>query len=170
MYGHQIIMRSLSNATFKEIYPQIKPKVLIFNSCTLFVYCSSLIVAMCVSYPICILFMCDAKGGGRGSRLSITMTLSVGKFSLWKPPKLAYLSHLSISHRSLSFILLPQISTARSTIFRGGSTLRINICISEITVHKDSSKCHFFASHGSIATDLLLGNNQYTDILWKIAP
>ena len=54
------------------------------------------------------------------------------------------------SHRSLSFILLPQMSTARPTIFHGGSTLRINLCISEITVHKDGAKCHFFVSHGSI--------------------
>ena len=37
------------------------------------------------------------------------------------------------SHRSLSFILLPQMSTARPTIFHGGSTLRINLCISEFT-------------------------------------
>ena len=54
------------------------------------------------------------------------------------------------SHRSLTFILLPQMSTARPTIFHGGSTLRICLCISEITIHKDGAKCHLFVSHGSI--------------------
>ena len=52
------------------------------------------------------------------------------------------------SHRSLSFILFPQMSTARPTIFHGGSTLRINLCISEITVRRDVAKYLFFVSHG----------------------
>ena len=55
-----------------------------------------------------------------------------------------------ISHRSLSFILFPQMSPARPTIFHGGSTLRINLCISERIVHKDGAKCHIFVGHGSI--------------------
>ena len=54
------------------------------------------------------------------------------------------------SHRSLSFILFPQMSPARPTIFHGGSTLRINLCISERIVHKDGAKCHIFVGHGSI--------------------
>ena len=49
------------------------------------------------------------------------------------------------SHRSLTFILLPQTSTARPTIFHGGSTLRVNLCISEITVHKCGAKRHLSA-------------------------
>ena len=36
------------------------------------------------------------------------------------------------------------MSTARSTVFHGGSTLRINLCVSEISIHKDGAKYHFF--------------------------
>ena len=54
------------------------------------------------------------------------------------------------SHRSLNFILSSLISNARPTIFHGGSTLRINVYVFEIHVHKYDAKCHFFVSHGSI--------------------
>ena len=60
------------------------------------------------------------------------------------------------SHRSLSFILLPQMSAARPTIFQGGSTLRINLCISEISVHKNGAKMSFLCQPWQY-TDLLIG-------------
>ena len=57
--------------------------------------------------------------------------------------------HTSLaSHRSQSFILLPQMSTAKPTIFHGGSTSRINLCISEIFAHKDGAKCHLSTKLG----------------------
>ena len=47
-----------------------------------------------------------------------------------------WISTWPLMDHQLNFILM---STARPTTFHGESTLRINLCISEISVHKDGS-------------------------------
>ena len=49
------------------------------------------------------------------------------------------------------------------------STLRINLCISAISVHKDGANVSSLSAM-VVYEFILLGNDQYMDVLQKIAP
>ena len=50
------------------------------------------------------------------------------------------------SHRSQGSTLFTLASITRLVVLNGMTTLRIKCCVSKISLHKDSTKCHFFVS------------------------